>query len=288
MPRTFARITTSIWRSRRFVEELTLAQQGAYFMLETQGEITAAGTLALTERRWSKLSKGMTPERLRVELDELQRAGHVLIDDDTEEVLVVKFVRWDGGYTNTKRIPVIRDAARAIVSPALRAALAAELADLGLTDIASSIDPDSPSDTPPDSPSPPPRNSPSNQGRDSPSDAVSPSERVGVTEVEEEEPQPPTPEWEPSATASGMPDQEPPTTCSAHPDGTETACGPCGAARRRNHAWHAQRDADQAAARQALAAARRACPHCDDNGLIERPDGRGLTRCDHQPEARSA
>lgn len=288
MPRTFARITTSIWRSRKFVEDLTLEQQGAYFMLESQGEITAAGTLALTERRWAKLSKGMTPERLRAQLDELERAGHVLIDDDTEEVLVVKFVRFDGGYTNVKRIPVIRDAARAIASPRLRAALAVELADLGLTGVASDLDPDSP----PDTPSPPPRNSPSRPGRDRASDAVSPSERVGVTEVEEEIPQPltATPEGEPSAAASGMPDDdEPPPHCARHPDGTADPCGACGTARQRNRAWHAQRDASQAAARRALAAARAACSRCNDQGFLEHPVTRDyLGRCDHRPQARTA
>jgi len=54
------------------------------------------------------------------------------IDYATEEVLVRSFVRWDGGFGNRKRRPVITAAAAEVTSPALRTMLSGEFERLGL------------------------------------------------------------------------------------------------------------------------------------------------------------
>jgi hypothetical protein len=74
--------------------------------------------------------------------------GHVIYDEDTEELLIVKFAKWDKGYANEKRRPVLEDAAREIVSETLRAVLADELSKIAadLPDIPSDATSDSPSD----------------------------------------------------------------------------------------------------------------------------------------------
>lgn len=163
MARSYGRFTTSIYRDKDF-RALTLAQQGAYFMLGLQAEVSAAGTLSLTLRRWSRLASDQTADSFGAVLAEVQKLEHVLIDEDTDELLIVKFVKWDGGYTNSKRLPVVREAALAIESSTLRYALAVEMHKLGLVDIASELVPDALSDRA--------------------SDAVSPSDRVVVTEGE--------------------------------------------------------------------------------------------------------
>jgi hypothetical protein len=286
MPRRFTQIPTGIWRDWRdgAFTRLTIAQQGVYFMLETQQDITAAGVLSLTERRWAKLSADMTAELIRTELEVLAQHGLVVVDEDTEELLLVPFVESDNGYSNGKRRPVIADAARAVASPLLRSALAVELTRLGLDDIASGLHPDSPSHRASDTPSARVRDSPSISVEDAASDAVSPSDRVGVTEVGQD-PQPPTPkpEREPSASRWPISDLEPPPFCHDHPGGTTQPCGPCGSARRINHDWHAQRTQREAEARSQLAQQRRDCTRCDENGLIPISDHQ-VIRCDHQPE----
>jgi len=151
--RTYGRFTTSIYQDEDF-RALTVEQQGIYFMLGLQPEVSAAGTLPLTVRRWSKNAAGASPELIREVLKLLEHLGHVLVDEDTEELLIVKFVKWDLGYKNEKRRPVIRDAARGLQSPFLRRALADELDELGLSDMASELRPDTASDTTSDTATP--------------------------------------------------------------------------------------------------------------------------------------
>ncbi|HVW79828.1 MAG TPA: hypothetical protein VHB69_02655 [Mycobacteriales bacterium] len=139
MPRNYTTNTTSLWLPGKFTE-LTPQQQALYLMLKGQREITAAGTLPLTVQRWTKTAKGWTRQLIDAELSALEAAGHLVIDRDTEEVLLVKFVKFDGGYRNEKRRPVIAEAALAIMSPTLRTALADELAELdALSDVVSRL-----------------------------------------------------------------------------------------------------------------------------------------------------
>lgn len=254
MARSYARITTSIWRDDDFLA-LSPSQQALYFMLVTQPDITAAGTLALTTRRWAKGSIGWSARLVEQELAALADRGHVVVDEDTEELLVRTFIKWDGGWNNTKRIPVIRDAALAIASPILRAQVAVEIGRLGLSDIASLL------------------------ARDRASDRQSTSERVGVALGDHiSNPQPATPEREPFAADAGEP---PSMFCSKHPAGTTDPCGPCGTARRIFDAWHAA-DAQRAEREKAEAKDRlRNCTRCNAAGWVEDFAGNLIERCDH-------
>lgn len=195
MPREYARITTSIWRDEDF-RALTPEQQALYFLLDSQADVSAAGTLPLTIRRWAKLATGWTVARIEKELLTLAERGHVVVDDETMELLIVKFVKFDGGITNEKRRPVIRRDAEAVESAEIRRALAIEIARLGYTGMASDLDPnaltDSASDTAPDSASPPDRNSASDSPSNPLPDALSPSEGVVGSYVRGSLPQPST------------------------------------------------------------------------------------------------
>lgn len=131
MARSYANILTAIWRDEDF-RALSVDEQHAYLMLATQPDISAAGALSLNLVRWASRTKGLTPERLRAAIDGLEAHRFVVVDYDTEELLVRSFVRWDGGYTNSKRRFSIRDAAGQIESVALRRVLAAEFARLEL------------------------------------------------------------------------------------------------------------------------------------------------------------
>lgn len=133
MARSYANILTAIWRDDDF-RALSMPEQHAYLMLATQPDISAAGVLALNLTRWASRTKGLTGEQLRAAIDGLEARRFVVVDYDTEELLVRSFVRWDGGYTNSKRRFAIRDAAGQIESVALRRALAAEFERLSLPD----------------------------------------------------------------------------------------------------------------------------------------------------------
>lgn len=137
MARSFARIITAIWRNAEF-RALHSGAQRVYLLLVTQPNISAAGTLPLTVRRWAEMSPDTTVQHINRELEALTAGRFIGVDLSTEEVLVRSFVRWDGGYGNRKRRPVIRAAADELVSPALRAMLGAEFERLSIPFAASS------------------------------------------------------------------------------------------------------------------------------------------------------
>lgn len=74
--------------------------------------------------------------------------------------------------------------------------------------------------------------------------------------------------------ANGTP---PSSTCPKHPNGTDLRCHTCGEARKQREAWDTEQAQRHVRERADFWAAVRACPECDDRGLID--GGDELTRC---------
>jgi hypothetical protein len=149
MARSYARIMTAIWKNAEF-RKLHAGAQRVYVLLVTQDNISAAGTLPLTVRRWAEMAADTSIPDINRDLAELAAGRFIAVDHATEEVLVRSFVRWDGGYGNSKRKHSIRDAAEAVASIPLRSMLAAEFERLGLPFGSLVTAPDAPPDTEPD------------------------------------------------------------------------------------------------------------------------------------------
>lgn len=157
MARTHARIWCSIWDDPDFIQ-LSPQAQRLYLMLTSQDSCDNAGRLPLTARRWAKGSTQTDTGDIEKALAELEAALFVIVDYDTEEVLIRSFMRWDGIVKQPQMMKsALREALR-VKSPRLRAALARELRRLGRDDAsftADQIDPgDSPDPEPGDSQSP--------------------------------------------------------------------------------------------------------------------------------------
>lgn len=133
MARDYANIITAIWRDARF-RALCGSAQRTYLLLVTQPDISAAGTLPLTVRRWAQCAADTTPASIEADLKVLEATDFVFMDEETEELLIRTFAKHDKGYTNPKRKPVIVSAAKALESLKLRTVLWGELARLGLSD----------------------------------------------------------------------------------------------------------------------------------------------------------
>lgn len=145
MARNYATSSTAVWRQDGW-RALRMDEQHVHMMLGSQPNITAVGTLPLTVKRWAQLAADFTVDGLMGTIRRLQAAGWVVVDEETEEILVRSFLEDDKGYSNPKRRPTIREAATEVASPAIQRALRAEFGRLGLpTDWL----PDSPSDSPP-------------------------------------------------------------------------------------------------------------------------------------------
>lgn len=140
MARNYAQIMTAIWRNAEF-RALGEAEQRGYLLLVTQPDISACGVLPLRLRRWADMAADSTTQGMTQVLKALESGRFVVVDWDVEEVLVRSFIRWDGGFNNPKRRPVIIRTAAESDSELIRRHLAAEFQRCGL--------PGGPPDSPP-------------------------------------------------------------------------------------------------------------------------------------------
>jgi hypothetical protein len=249
MTRKFTPLYTSIWQDAEFVD-LAPESQALYFTLISQPNINSVGLLPMTIRRWRALAKWIPPQ-FDSALDELRRKAFVVVDDETEELWIRTFIKWDGGVNHSLRLKAILKDAKAIQSLSLRHSIGIELARLGVTGIGTQ-------EPPPSDPN----------GTREPTVPISSYVTTTGTGNPKDEP----------GEANLSADAEPSPFCSKHPNGTEEPCGPCGTAKarvKRTLSMREQRVEDQ---RSRLAQMRKDCPDCDDNGYITDPDG-SIRKC---------
>lgn len=95
MAREYARVQVSIWADLDF-RALTPAAQHLYFMLLTSPTLNLAGIADWRPVRLAKMSDGWSAAGVRKSAAELEGARFIVVDEDTEEVLIRSFVRHDG------------------------------------------------------------------------------------------------------------------------------------------------------------------------------------------------
>lgn len=134
MARSHARVQVSIWQDEDF-RGLPVGAQRLYLFLMSQGNVTHLGILPMTLQRWAKAATGYEVEALRDDLRHLERAGFVVVDDQSEELLIRSLFRRDGVYKqpNVLRSAVV--AARSIYSETLCISLLAEIERIDLSDV---------------------------------------------------------------------------------------------------------------------------------------------------------
>lgn len=123
---TFGRVFSSIWTDPEFTA-LTTACQHLYVLMVSSASRNHAGVLPMTLRRWSKCSADATTESVRAALEALAEARFVVIDWDTEEVLVRTYIRNDGVWKQPKVMVSALRSALTVGSDAIKKALAEEI-----------------------------------------------------------------------------------------------------------------------------------------------------------------
>lgn len=133
MARREARLLVSIWEDPDFLA-LTPMTQRLYMFLISQPDLAHDGVLALRERRWSRKAAGLTPAQISESLDELAAARFVVVDEDTEELVVRSFIRGDKVYRQPNVLHAAADHLATVSSPVIRATVRAELVRIQATD----------------------------------------------------------------------------------------------------------------------------------------------------------
>lgn len=134
MARGHGRILTSIWEDSDFLK-LDEREQRFYLFLISQPNLNHAGLLPLTLRRWSRKANGMTSADVEKRLQTLDQAQFIVVDDDTEELLIRSFVRNDGVWRMPKVMGAMVSGALEISSRRLQQALLAEMDRIPLDEL---------------------------------------------------------------------------------------------------------------------------------------------------------
>jgi len=309
MAREHARILCSIWRPGDDFRDRSPEAQRLYFLIVSQRELNNAGVIPLMVSKWARCSAGTTVDHVEDALTELESSRYVVVDRETDEVLVRTFIRNDGVAKQPNILKSALRLARQIESQPIRDALARELTRIPSReafDTAVEIAPavvqrptDDPSRKGSDDPSNDPSRNPSNEPETNPfhgpetNPSPSPAGRGGgrgrgkgpssvggsVGGTRERATTPPAP-----------PNLDPNNPrCGDHADIPATERGPdcraCQAVRREIGEHVADGVLDEAARRAAWRAEVDACDDCDENGKLQLPDG-SLTR-HHEPREAS-
>lgn len=130
--RQYAQIMKRIWTDEHW-KQLSPNAQWLYTLLISQDSINYAGVLPLTVRRWTRLATGVTTEVVHGALEELRAATpsrFVIVDWDTEEVLVRTFIRNDELWKQPRMLAMACSQALTTQSGVLRGELGEELVKL--------------------------------------------------------------------------------------------------------------------------------------------------------------
>lgn len=126
MPGAYRQIGTGIW-AEPSIRALPSDAQRAYLLVYTQPDLSFCGVLPYRLKRLANLSSDDNPKKLSKALDILAKTGHIVVDEDAEELLVRTFVRHDGLLAQPQLVSsLVRDFSL-IDSTTIRGAFLAEL-----------------------------------------------------------------------------------------------------------------------------------------------------------------
>lgn len=126
MARAQARVFTSIWSNPDFTG-LTERAQRLYLLILSQPNLSYAGVLPFTLKRWACLAADSTTKALERCLAELLTARFVLYDSTTDELMVRSFLRHDGVLKSPNLCRAMVRDYNAVLSKKIREAIAKEV-----------------------------------------------------------------------------------------------------------------------------------------------------------------
>jgi hypothetical protein len=117
-------VKTEIWDIGSDFRQLSLPAQWGYVMLLSQPQITNCGVQPYKPSRWVKLSAGLDAGQLDAALTELRQYLYVVIDLETDEILVRTFIKHDRIWKQPNLVISAQRELRAIDSDLIRQVLA--------------------------------------------------------------------------------------------------------------------------------------------------------------------
>lgn len=125
MPRSEARLFNAIWKDREW-RSFPVSARHLYSLLLTQDDLTYCGLIPLREARWSRVGT-VSVASVRDDLGTLTAARYVVVDRDTDELLVRSLARRDRVLLQPQLWNPFADSVRQIISADIRVAMLAEM-----------------------------------------------------------------------------------------------------------------------------------------------------------------
>src|SRR5699024_9739203 len=125
MARDYGKVFTNIWSDQNF-KSLSGNAQRVYFQLISQPDLSMAGVLTLAAKRWALQTADQGERDISEALDELEGHAFVVVDTDTQEVLVRSYIRRDLGWKSPTTMTAIASSARSGLSTVIKRRLAVE------------------------------------------------------------------------------------------------------------------------------------------------------------------
>jgi len=126
MAREYAAVKVAIWQDDDF-RDLAPAAQHLYFVLMTSAELSFCGVMDWRPKRLAPRAKGWTEDGVKTVAGELSAARLIVVDEQTEEVLVRSFLRHDGVMKHNKTCISAMMAFSEIASNTIRGVVVHEL-----------------------------------------------------------------------------------------------------------------------------------------------------------------
>lgn len=125
----YGKLLSRIWSDPEFTK-LDARSQQLYALLISYSTRNLAGVLPMTLKRWAGCTADSTVENITESLKRLSRRRFVVVDWDTEELLVRTYIRNDEVYKQPNLMQAARKFCRQVESVSLRWALFDELTKL--------------------------------------------------------------------------------------------------------------------------------------------------------------
>lgn len=119
-------MNVSVWASSQF-RSLSPKAQHLYFVLVTSPDLSYAGVADWRPGRLAALSEGWTARSVEEAAKELEKARTVVIDRDTEEALIRRWMKYDGLINQPRMAVSAANAYAATASARLRGVIVHEL-----------------------------------------------------------------------------------------------------------------------------------------------------------------
>lgn len=129
MAREYGRIWLSAWKDFEFTH-LAAGEQWLYFALISQPGLSTCGVQSYAPSRWATLADDQTPRKIERAVSRLEVARLVIVDRDTDELLIRSHIRYDKPLRTANVAKAVARTWEQVASPELQKAILIELARL--------------------------------------------------------------------------------------------------------------------------------------------------------------